>query len=123
MIRYKVVNKNRGSWKVPFENRKYRKKYLKGEVVEMTPGSVGLMVYKNKSLANAEVLRNPNYGDRVLRVEPIDKALRPPRSLFMMWADTLSELYKTYKGKPEGQYNCWDIPKGTLFYRAVKVLD
>ncbi len=120
MIRYKVVNVDRGSCRVPVKNYKHYKKYNKDTVVKMTPGSFGIMVFK--SISQAETFREK--FEPILQVRPIGKAMKRPPYLFGLKCLQLSisTLYNYFKAH-EYKDVTWDIPQGTLFYRAVEVLN
>ncbi len=119
MIRYKVVNENRGSCSVSPRTHKYYKKYSKGSIVEMTPGSFGLAVFNTRQ--NAESFRFRH--DLILRVKPQGRALKRPKSLFLLRG--LAASYRLFKkvGRYHTSTSSLEIPSGTLFYRTVKVLD
>ena len=124
MIRYKVVRENRGSCVVPPQSHNFYRKYEKGDTVYSAEDSFGIMVFDNH--ANAELFRLREFAYPVhyktLKVKPIGKKLKEPQFLFMPQGLTWAYRYfKKFAGKHFG--NWIDIPRGTLFYRAVKVLD
>ena len=124
-IKYKVVNERRGSCVVRPQFRKFYKKYHQDTVVEMTLGTFGLMVFSSPRLAK-KFKRNQGPRDgswMILKVRPLEKSMKKPPAIF--YADRLNFAYKIFKKskKVSSQISPMYIPEGTLFYRAVKVLD
>ncbi len=125
-IRYKVVNKlTHGSCNVQKRYKKYHKTYKKGKVVKMAPGSFGLMVFRTRRQVEdfcQERLFTPN-SCIIIRVEPTHKALKRPKWIF--FTHDLRRAYKKWSRElmPYNSFEAIPIPDGTLFYKAVKVLD
>ena len=125
MIRYKVVNVNRGSCTVPLRSRKYYREYNKGDTVRAEKDSFGLMVFDTKRNA----LRfSFNTNQKILRVRSIGKALNKPKFLCGILScfknsRQLTGFYQKIKRSDQDLNYNPSPPKGTLFYEAVKVLD
>lgn len=126
MIRYKVVNKNRGSCVVPPQYRKYYRKYLKDHTVYAPKGSFGLATFKTEAFARRFTKKQRTAGVqtdgyKIIRVRPIGRALKRPKGILCILGKSITILYRCLEQKEHVDWGI--IPPGTLFYRAVKVLD
>jgi len=124
MIRYKVVNRNRGSCVVPPQNHKYYRIYKKGWTIYAEEDSFGLTVFDTLAAAERFNPRNAILKPlQILKVKPIGKQLKAPSFLF--YIKSLTKKYRLFSkyGWNKRHIGFGSYPNGTLFYRAVKVLD
>ena len=121
MIYYKVVTQDRYSCVIP-KNSEYVLRYKKGAFVKALPNSLGIFIFKSRSLAEQWIIARGNLTLKILRVESTT-ACRRPR--FISWSEYfLSSFYrlrKNHKSMANAKSDC--IPEGTICCREVKVLD
>jgi hypothetical protein len=112
---------------IPYQNRIYHLKYPKGEVVRAPEGSLGIMTFD--SLARAESFSWLCRSERaaavkILKVRPLGKGVRIKKV-----SRLAPEYFKAfYKKRAKQKYDHrWvrtvDVPRGTICYKAVEVLD
>ena len=118
MIRYKVVNGNRGSCTVPFQSHKYYRKYNKGDIIYAEEGSFGLMVFNTKFAAL--MFMKIGNGSILIKVRPIGKVLKRPRFIFRFSQEfrSLSFFYKLVKNSKSWKNQYMGIPKFIVFKEA-----
>lgn len=117
-IRYKVVNKNRKSVIIP-SNFLSCITYEKDTIVEANKDTIGIFLFNRKK--DAENFRNNALAQKILKVEPIGRGKIPKQIVRSVYLSNKS--IKNLKIGIEDVYKTSLIPKGTICYPAVKVLN
>lgn len=114
MKRFKVLGFHRESC---YAQGKFRKKYEEDEIVAAVPGTLGIMVFK--SLEEAKAFRIPRAHKcfQIVTVEPIGRGKTPKRI-----AGVSEYSIKRFYMKDSREYRDL-VPKGTICYPAVMVLE
>jgi len=118
-IRYKVIKISYFTDKriSCFAEGKYSRNYTKGRTVKASPSTLGIMVFDTEENAKRFIC-NPNYGLRIIRVNPIGRGKRPKYISKYFESDRLSYFYTSKDFRLEAS-----PPLGTICYPAVKVLE
>lgn len=116
MIRYKVTRKNRISCMV-FGRSPFSRKYLQNTIIKADPQTLGIFTFATKK--DAEDFYGDNYDWLILRVQPVGRGKKPER--ISMYADT--DAIRSFIKEDFSRAGTWIVPKGTICYPAVKVLD
>ena len=114
MIRYKVTRTDRASCIVYPYDSKFCHYYIKGETIKANPETLGIFTFKTHKEASNFLT---NHTWLILRVKPIGKGKTP--KIIAPWANR-NALEEFYEGGP---IKTNEVPKGTICYPAVKVLD
>lgn len=125
---YKVVNKDRSSFNFDkFDNNRFKKFYIKNEIVTGEKDSLGIFCFRRKmDLMNfIKWLKFDDIKDLlILKVEPIGKGITP-KIISVNMTEHLLRIFYYYNNKKEiyQSLNRTSAPKGTICYPSVKVLD
>ena len=124
-IRWKVVTKERGS--VIIHTPGYELHYKKGTRVKAHENTIGIAVFEAKE--QAEEMRNFGLDRLTLKVNAIGRGVRPktwiPRGNCSYQLDeSVAAIKRLGLAKFLKHYDCgWRVPKGTLLYREIEVLE
>lgn len=115
MIRWKVTGANRISCLID-PNSDYCCHYGKDKTIKANPKTLGVFTFDRK--CDAEDFRAPKcLSWKILRVEPIGRGKKPKRIAAFLGSVDLKHFM-------EGHWTGTNqIPKGTICYPAVRVLD
>lgn len=122
IIRYKVVlNKDRSSSFAICQ--KYKLYYKKGTIVNCVPGTLGIFCFETHNdainyITNVDLILLGVC--KVLRVKPIGRCINRRKTHIPLNSITIS---KYYNGEKLSILELSTIPKGTIFYNSVYVLD
>lgn len=121
MVRWKAVKTEDES--SCFADEEYKKFYPKGAVVEASPDTLGIFVFKNKKSAISFLQSPVGSTLKIKRVNSIGKGRYPklPAKL-----GKFKQFYSIRNKKDfftKDPYNSYYIPNGTLCYSKVLVLD
>lgn len=115
MIRYKIVTVDRGSCALdPYDFPDYYKKYQKNTIVKATDGSLGIFCFD--TIENATEFRRGT--TLIVKVKSIGKGKRIKNRAITTHS---LEFFNFYNRKRNSK--CHIIPKGTICYPAVEVLE
>jgi hypothetical protein len=124
-IRWKVVTIDRKSVGAEYLNRNFVLFYDKNTIVEAVSETIGIFCFKRKYQAENFMAGYDHPREyKIIRVETFNRAKIPKVVIktyvhrFSLYAKDLSMMLgKTYL------YSHWTVPKGTLCYPKIKVLD
>lgn len=142
MIRYKVVTKDRQSWgSIMRDMGTFKTTYPRGVVVKAVPGTQGLFCFKTRQAAMDFINENELAGTSIIRVKPLTRGKAPKFIIGYENGWDMSQAYKLIKrgllysdrvrslsrkraiGRGGRLGRFWIIPKGTICYDKVEVLD
>jgi len=115
MIRYKIINKSNDSAIVPSDSS-YCTKYLKDTTLVDKKG-IGFFCFKTKEQAQQYLSVISNHYYRIIKIQIFGRGFLPKKIAFNPLFNDLDNFYK-YKLN-----TTYCIPKGTICYKKIKVLE